>query len=127
MDLGALAVEGTLQWSDPLRATAYLVRVEGKRLRVSIESIEPGRTLPQLRMIWGTYKRGLRAMSAHSGHTTKELHEWMKQEFLIPEMKFAPDGSVLGLTYTTKTLTVEETSEYITRVLTKFADWGVEL
>lgn len=127
MDLGAVARDGQLDWFDPDRVAAYLKRHEGKRMHVQVEPMLPRRTISQNKMIWSLYSRALKECAAYTGHTAEELHGWMKEEFLVPELKLAPDGSVLGLSYSTKNLDITEASEYIERVLAKFASYGVAL
>jgi hypothetical protein len=133
VDFGArVVIEGDegarVIWDNPEKARAFIRRQgHDTRLVVSIEREVPRRTAAQNRLIWRNYTVALRKAAGLSGHTTKELHEAMKQRFLEPTLIYAPDGSVIGETYTTRTLTTVQASEYIDRVLALFAGYGVEL
>lgn len=93
------------------RVMAVLRPLEGLRVRYLIERIPKQaryRTSPQNRYYWGVV---LAMFAEFTGHTDKEIHAWMKSEFLTYDEPFR--DKVLHITRSTADLSTVEFEEYL--------------
>lgn len=80
--------------------------------------------MSQNRYLWGVCYPTL---SEWSGHDPEELHEHLKDRFLEREQRELPNGTVMVIHPTTRTLTVEQFSAYVDRVVRWAAEQGVRI
>lgn len=90
--------DGQVRFDHRDRLTAHLQSLDGARVVVTIGKAETTRTMNQNRYYWSCV---VRLLSAHCGYSEGEMHRLLKQHF--------------GVT-STKTLTLEEFSEYVDKV-----------
>ena len=107
---------------DIVKHRAWLAKVEGRRVIESIKREQTGRTMSQNRYYWGVV---LAVLSEWSGHESEELHEHLTDKFLARDQKTLPSGEVMTPARRTSTLTIEEFSAYVDRVVRWAAEQGV--
>ena len=90
--------DGQLRFEHSDRMLAHLQALDGERVVVTIGKAETTRTVNQNRYYWSCV---VRLLSNHCGYSEGEMHRLLKQHF--------------GVT-STKTLTLEEFSEYVEKV-----------
>ncbi len=106
--------QGKFLPDDPVKYPGQLARLEGRRVKVSVGRVQPGRSLSQNSYRWAVVYGTL---SEWSGHEPDELHEFCKGKFLSSEQKRLPNGEVMVHPPSTKGLTVEEFSKYVDEVV----------
>ncbi len=79
--------------------------------------------MSQNRYYWGVC---LRTLAEWSGHEPEELHDLLKG-FLQVQTKTLPNGYEFNSWPTTTTLTVEEFSDYVDKVVRWAAEQGVRI
>lgn len=114
--------EGKFRPDDPVRFQARLARMEGRRVSVALKREQYGRSLSQNSYLWGVVYATL---AEWSGHDADELHDYLTDKFLPRQQKALPNGEVMTPTARTSTLTVEEFSAYVDRVVRWAAEQGV--
>lgn len=112
----ALVENGKLKLSDHQRKSlnAKLRSLEGKYARVSIRQEGKVRSLNQNAYLWGVVYS---MISAESGHTTEEVHEYMKATFLPRHfIRLGDSRKEQQIGKSTTTLTTTEFEEYLQRI-----------
>ena len=107
---------------DVVRHGAWLAKAEGKRVIESLKNETRGRSLSANRYYWGVV---LAVLAEWSGHETEELHLYFRDAILGQEERKLPNGKVIHHPATTRTLTVEEFSEYVNKVVKWAAEQSV--
>lgn len=102
----------------------YLIKKfeEGEVVWITIENQKSQRSLSQNNLYW-LY---LTAISEHTGHTTEELHEYCKNEFL-PKRSMTISGGQYLIAGSTSKLSKGEFVEYVMRVQAFAGGLGIEL
>lgn len=121
--LHATVVKGALRFEEQARVAGYLGRLEGKRVRVTVERESVRRTTSQNSYLWaGVYE----AISEWSGFEKDEVHELCKAMFLPKrQVTLSATGEVLDMPGSTTELSVEAFTEYIRRIKDYFAQRGL--
>jgi hypothetical protein len=116
------------------RWRAVLSRLAGKTVTVRIIRTKK-RSLPQNSFLWGVVYadvlEGLRALAEEAGEpavfaTDEELHEAMKWLFL-KRQAVLPGGEVVEVPGRSSRLTVEQFSEFVSRVTAWAAGYGIRV
>jgi hypothetical protein len=114
---------GTFKADDPVRFAGRMARLEGRRVRAAFRRESAGRTLSQNRYYWGVV---LATLSEWSGHDPEELHDYFKG-FLKTQPRELPGGATLDVHPSTTSLTVEEFSAHVDKVVRWAAEQGVNV
>jgi hypothetical protein len=104
-------------WFSPAQdrvLAAFLRRMEGKEVRVTFSQPTKTRSNPQNRYYWGVV---LTMIAAETGHTTEEVHEYMKAMFL-PRcfIRLGKGKKEQQITKSTATLSTFDMEEYLEKV-----------
>lgn len=91
---------------------AYLRKHEGQHVRVQFSQPTKTRSNPQNRYYWGVV---LTMIAAETGHTTEEIHEYMKAKFL-PRVFMKLGTEEQQLTKSTTTLSTFDFEEYLDHI-----------
>ena len=113
---------GQFRPDDMVAWAGKLGRLEGKRVQCAVKKEKSGRTLSQNRYLWGVVYATL---AEWSGHEPEELHHYLCSQFLPIQEKTFPSGVVMAQAPGTSTLTIEQFSQYVDRVVRWAADQGV--
>jgi hypothetical protein len=97
---------------------SYLRTREGKGVSLKLARPKSTRTIEQNKLYWGTY---LTAIAQHTGHTTEDVHEFVK-EVLLPRRFVRIGEKEVEVKKTTTDLSVKEFSEFLERV----AAWAAQ-
>lgn len=116
---------GKLILDEPGRWSGLLAKLEGKRLLVTVEPAKRKRSLKANSKLWVSYKEGVSGLEEWTGHSTKEIHEFLKLEY-CPEHEVVVCG-VRRMIRSTAILTPEDFSAYLERCLAFFAQQGIEV
>jgi hypothetical protein len=110
----ALVKDGTLALSDGQRKTinAYFAKHEGQHVRMTLSQPTKGRSLNQNAYMWGVVYT---MIAAETGHTTEEVHEFMKGMFL-PRSFITIGKKTEQLIKSTTTLSTLDMEEYLEHV-----------
>lgn len=116
----------------PPRWKAVLSRLTGRTVTVRISRTKK-RSDPQNRYLWGCVYvdvlEGLRALAEDAGEpvvfaTAEELHLAMKWLFLKRQVRL-PGGEVIEAPGESKRLTMEQFSEFVSRIIAWAAGYGI--
>jgi len=121
----ALAQNGKLHFDQPGTVSGFIAALDGKRIEVTIQRLRVKRSLPQNKKLWASYREGIRGMEEYTGHTEKELHEFLKEEYCPPT-----EVVVFGqkrMIKSTALLDREQFSAYLERCLAFFASHGIDV
>jgi len=99
---------------DIVKHRAWLAKAEGRRVIMAIKREQRGRTMSQNKYYWGVV---LATLAEWSGHEPEELHEHLKQMFLVPSEDELPSGSRIKTWPSTANLTVEQFVKYVDDVV----------
>jgi hypothetical protein len=113
--------EGRLVVDQPARLAAQLAKLEGKRVRVTVETPPTVRSLDANSYYWGVV---IAYWSEWTGYDPKEMHGTLKAERLS-EIRILPDGTEIEAKRSTSTLTTGEFSEYVDWCRRKAAEHGL--
>lgn len=97
------------------------IPADGK-MQVDIKKVQSVRSIAQNRLYW----MWVGIMSDETGHTKKEMHEFLKDEFLLPEIIEA-FGKTITIKPSTKNLKVGEFSTFLEKVDFFAGEFGIEL
>lgn len=102
---------------DPSKAqkkviSAFVRRFEGKTVRVALSTPTKTRSTNQNSYYWGVV---LTMIASETGHTTEEIHEFMKLKFL-PREYVSLGGETIQLTKSTTVLSTFGMEEYLEQV-----------
>ena len=100
-----------------------MARLEGKRIWVTVETVGTKRSLSQNRKLWASYKEGIAGLEEYSGHSSQEIHEFLKLEY-CPETEVVVAG-VKRMVKSTRLLDKDQMSAYIERCVAFFAQLGI--
>lgn len=90
--------------------SAYLRRHEGDQVRITLSQPTKARSHPQNRYYWGVV---LTMIAVETGHTTEEIHEYMKAMYLPRHfIRIGKSGKEQQLVKSTITLSTLEFEEY---------------
>lgn len=101
-----------------------MARLEGRRVRATVRKETLGRTLSQNKYYWGVV---LATLAEWSGHEPEELHDFLKTQWLGLRSRSLPSGHGFSVHPSTRTLSVEEFSEYVDKVVRWAAEQGVRV
>ena len=116
------------------RWRAVVSRLVGKTVTVRIIRTK-ARTLPQNAYLWGVVYvdvlEGLRALAEEQGEppvfaTDEELHLAMKWKFLRRQAVL-PGGELVDIPGSSAILTMEQFSEFVSRIIAWAAGYGIEV
>lgn len=85
-----------------------------KALRVTVEEDRRPRSLSQNALMWKWLNEAAEKLADHSGHTSDEIHEFLKAKFLPPTV-VEVNGEIREYRTTTK-LNTREMHDYMERV-----------
>lgn len=85
-----------------------------KPWKLTLEPLKKKKTASQNRLMWLWLDEVAGEISKESGHTSDEVHDFMKKKFLSPK-RIEINGEILDR-YSTKDLTVAEMTEYLNRI-----------
>lgn len=108
--------KGELMLSDAQKKVlnAYLKKNEGNRVRITFSKQEKGRSNNQNAYMWGVV---LTMIAAETGHTTEEIHEYMKATFLPRHfIRLGNSNKEQQLTKSTTTLSTTDMEEYLEHI-----------
>ncbi len=91
---------------------AYLCRMDGKDVRVTFSQPTKTRSTNQNRYYWGVV---LTMIAAETGHTSEEIHEYMKDMFL-PKVYVSIKGKERQVTKSTTALDTFFFEQYLDQV-----------
>ena len=103
--------EGKVLWNDANSLALWLGLLEGQQIEATFDKLADIRTLPQNKYYWGYV---LENISASSGHTKEELHEFCKAKFNRRPIEIK--GKIYDVPHTTTDLEVGEFQDYIERI-----------
>lgn len=112
--------EGQLVLSDPVAWRAAVARHEGRDVWVTVARQQHNRTMDQNKYYWGVV---IAECASYCGLDRDEMHEALKAKFLPVRHVELLNGLKLDTPPTTKTLTVEEFTEYIESIKRWAAQW----
>lgn len=133
----AFADEGRIRFDSPGQAAGLLAKLQGERIRVTIDQPPTLRSLAQNRKLWATYsgalsevkrkyKEALLGGEEHTGHTKDEVHEALKVLYCPEKPVVLPGGEEI-MVRSTKLLTKEEFSAFMERAMAHLAGYGINL
>jgi hypothetical protein len=123
VSLAGFVEDGVLHFAEPDRFASAVRDFEGKRVTVTVEKLEPRRSLAQNAKMWAAYDKARKELADDSGHTKDELHEFLK-DLYCPETEIAIRG-VVRRVKSTRLLTKPQMSEYLERCFAFFAQQGI--
>lgn len=117
--------DGKLQWrEDQKRQLAeFCGRVTGRAVDVCIKRQVKHRSNSQNRFYWGCV---LQEIANSTGHTTEDLHEVFKREFLPKQFVVIGDEE-FEIAKSTTELTTTEFEQYIERIRVFASGFGVQI
>ena len=110
---GLVNDKGELVLSDPSAWRAAVSRHKGRSVWVSVVRQSQARTMPQNKYYWSVI---VSEIAGYCGEDRDSIHEYLKAKFLGVRNVELLDGQRLELPPTTRTLTVEQMTEYIEQV-----------
>jgi hypothetical protein len=120
-EFGGTVRGGKVELDDKIGWGALLARLDGKRIRVSLETLDTRRSSQQNRWYFAMV---VPFFSEWTGYDKDEAHNVLKSLFLKVE-KVLPTGEVIQVPGSTARLTKAEFSEYCERVMRFLAENGV--
>lgn len=111
---GRVTDKGVLVLADPSAWRRAVARHRDRAVWVSVVRQQAARTLPQNRLYWVWCAE----VGDYVGEPAKTIHEYFKQMFLPTREVELLEGQRLVMPPTTRTLTVEEFSEYMRQIQT---------
>jgi hypothetical protein len=113
----------------PPEAAAYLGRYEDEPVTVEVMPVHSRRSIPQNRRLWLGYSRALKQAATLMPYDKEELHDALKHRSeVIPDaMLYLPNGEPLGISRSTKRLSVPRFGDYMEEVTATFARGGMDL
>ena len=121
---GQVNDEGVLVIDQPVRWRGVLARHKGRRVHLTVQREQQRRSLKANAYLWGCVYHEL---AEWSGHTEDELHEFFKEKFLPKRELMFPTGEEVPIHGTTRLLSMEEFSEYVSKVKLWAAEQGVPI
>jgi hypothetical protein len=116
--------EGKVVFDQPQRWRAAVARHAGKRIEITLQRFRQQRSLRANAYLWGVVYR---TIEEWCGHTAEELHDVFKAKFLPPREITLPTGElVVGLS-STRQLTSEQFSEFVSKVKLFAAEQGLHV
>ena len=103
--------EGKVLWDDANSLALWIGLLEGQQIEATFCKLADIRTLPQNKYYWGYV---LENISASTGHTKEEIHEFCKAKFNRKSIEIK--GKIYDVPHTTTDLEVSEFQDYITRI-----------
>lgn len=94
------------------RLNAAFARREGDEVRIEISQRTKSRSNAQNRYMWGVVYE---IIASETGHTTEEIHEFMKAKFL-PRSFLVIGNDEQQLTKSTTTLSTFDMEEYLEKI-----------
>jgi hypothetical protein len=114
---------GQLVLAEPARWRGTLAKHEGRMVTVTLGPVRRGRSISQNNYLWGVVYKSI---AEWCGHTEAEIHRAMKLQFLKPPPPLVlPTGEELAQEATTTTLSIEEFSDFVSKVVAWAANCGV--
>ncbi len=110
----AIARDGEL-WLSPAQKNvmqSYLVKHDGEYIKMEYSQPTKGRSNNQNRYMWGVIYT---MIAAETGHTTEEIHEFMKSMFL-PREFLKVGETIQQLTKSTTTLSTTDMETYLEHI-----------
>lgn len=89
-----------------------LKTLKEKKYAIEIKQYRENRSNPQNRYYWGAV---LSILSSHTGFTSEEMHEVLKQKFL-PVFKALPTGEEIRIPGSTSTLDTVQFEDYLEKI-----------
>lgn len=114
--------KGSVIFVDPARWRGVVARHEGKRIAVTVEREQTTRSLKANAYLWGVVYR---TIAEWSGHTEDEIHEAMKEKFLVRRELVFPSGEEMPVVGSTAILDTVDFSTYVMNVKAWAAGCGV--
>lgn len=113
---------------DP-KAEAWLRRYDDEPMHVEITPVHARRSVPQNRRMWAGYNRALKSAATLCGFDKDELHDALKQRSeVIPEVPlYTPWGERIGISKSTRRLSVQRMGDYMEEFTALFARGGIDL
>lgn len=111
--LPARVKDGKLVPADPVAWASLLARHNGREVVVSVTRRQHLRTMPQNRYYWACV---VEMVAGYIGESRDDTHELLKQRFLPPRRIELLDGQFLEVPPTTRTLNVEQFTQYIEQI-----------
>lgn len=90
--------------------------LDGKAWEITIKRHRKKRTLSQLRLKWMWVDEVADHVAKYTGHTSDEINEWFKGQFLPEPPPIIVEGVSVPGKRSTKNLTTVEMSEFMTRI-----------
>lgn len=122
----AIAKDGRLHLSpsQKKRINTYVQKHDGQYVRLSMSQPTKGRSNYQNRYYWGVV---LEILASETGHTTEEMHEFMKAEYL-PRQFMTLAGKEHELVKSTTTLSTVDFEDYLENIRSFAArDLGIKI
>lgn len=104
--------KGQLKLDIPARWRGLLARYEGRRIQLVLRPEWKGRSLSANAYLWVIYE----AIGEWCGHNKEEIHVFMKAQFLPLQEVALPTGELVKMIGSTRKLSTEQFSEYVSRV-----------
>ena len=115
--------QGRITTATPQRFAKFLETLEGEKCWLDITKYKKARSGQQNNYYWGVV---LFAISAHTGHSTEELHRIFKGLFL-PRRVVKYKDKEYTLTGSTKDLTTSDFVEYMDRIIAEAGELGIHI
>ena len=110
---GSVTAQGVLVLDDQARWRAQLAKWAGKRVRLSVTRRHSGRSVQANAYLWGVCYA---VIAEWSGHDADEIHEALKEKFLVPHADSLPSGQTLSVRPSTASLDSKAFAEYVEHV-----------
>jgi hypothetical protein len=115
---------GKLVLDEPARWRGLVARHTGHRVWLTLERERKGRSVKANAYYWGVV---LRTIAHWCGHTDDELHDYFKDKFLPKRELLLPTGEEMPVSGSTRILSTDEFSEYVSKVKLWAAEQGVHV
>ena len=107
---------------DPVRWAAALGKLAGRRVLLDVNRETRSHSSNQRRYYFGVV---LATVAEWSGHEKEELHDYFKRQFLPVPTRVLPTGEVIEGVPSTKELSLEDYSDYVSKVMAWAANNGL--
>ena len=104
--------KGKLTLASPEKFKEDFRQYEGETVYVSVRPFKPTRSSNQNRYYWAVI---IKTLSEEIGYSSEEMHEILKQQFLITETKIIKDKEY-KITKSTTALNTSEFEDYLSKI-----------